>query len=327
MSLDSGEPQPAPTQATPVAAATPRVVDFSAPAPWSSASWPVAEPIGMRRPRPIALTAAANVATRNHSRQLPLRRAFAERPDNADTPTPLARLLRGGRGGSVRLRLYLSYLWLGAAPPHELTYPARAWAELLDLDEPETGGARRVADAVRWLERNEFITVTNRAGAPNIIRLLSDAGTGQEYETPGSAFNRLRGRKPEAAQIHRYIQLPPELWTSGWMAVLSPAALAMLIILRVQVGAKDPNTEEVWISPDYAAKAFLLSEETRTRGIRELQHADLITVRRRQLVAADSFDFRRFRNVYRLNLPTLATPAAVPVFAKDTKTAAAERKL
>jgi hypothetical protein len=78
---------------------------------------------------------------------------------------------------------------------------------------------------------------------------------------------------------------------------------------RVQVGAKDPDTEEVWIAPDYAEKAFLLSEETRTRGLRELRDAGLLTVRRRQLVAADSFDFRRFRNVYRLNLATLTAPA------------------
>lgn len=275
-------------------------------------------PVTWRRPRPIALTAAANVAARNHNRALPLRRAFAERPDNADRPTPLARMLRGGRGGSVRLRLYLSYLWLGAAPPHELTYPARAWAELLDLDDPEGAGARRIADAVRWLEKNEFITVTNRAGAPNVVRLLSDAGTGTEYETPGAAYNRLRGKQP--AEIHRYIQLPPTLWTSGWMAVLSPAALAMLIILRIQVGAKDPDKEEVWIAPDYAEKAFLLAEETRTRGIRELEGANLITVRRRRLVTTDNFDFRRFRNVYSLRFPMLAAPAAVPVPVKGSNT-------
>ena len=303
MSLNNSEGPVAPTQATPLV-----------PMGFGQLAWPAGvKPFTVRRPRPIALTAADNVATRNHKRALPLRRAFAERPDNTDQPTPLARLLRGGRGGSVRLRLYLSYLWLGAAPPHELTYPARAWAELLDLDDPETAGARRVADAVRWLEKNEFITVTNRAGAPNIVRLLSDAGTGKAYELPGAAYNRLRGKKPEILQPHRYIQLPADLWTSGWIAVLNPAALAMLIVLRIQVGAKDPDTEEVWIGPDYAAKTFLLSEETRTRGVRELQDAGLVTIRRRQLVATDSFDFRRFRNVYRLNLPALARPAAVSV--------------
>lgn len=297
MSLNSDEQPFAPTQASPVSSTEGYQLYF--------------DRFTYRRPRPLALAAAGHVARRNHNRPLPLRRAFAERPDNSEGLTPLARLLRGGRGGSVRLRLYLSYLWLGAAPPHELIYPARAWAELLDLDDPETAGARRVADAVRWLEKNKLIAVTNRAGAPNVIRLLSDTGNGNAYETPGSAFNRLRG-KSDAAQIHRYIQLPPALWTSGWMAVLSPAALAMLIILRIQVGAKDPDTEEVWIAPDYAAKAFLLSEETRTRGIRELQYAGLIGVRRKQLVATDSFDFRRFRNVYQLKLPALENAAVVP---------------
>jgi len=314
MSLNNQGTRAAPEQATsdPLTGSDASSVAFAQP-PQADAD----EQYVVRRPRPIALTAAANVAKRNHKRQLPLRRAFAERPDNIDKPTPLARMLRGGRGGSVRLRLYLSFLWLGAAPPHELTYPARAWAELLDLDDPSGAGARRIADAVRWLEKNKFIEVTNRSGAPNVVRLLDDAGREKPYETPGTAFNRLRGKKPEAAQIHRYIQLPPELWTSGWMAVLSPAALAMLIVLRVQVGAKDPDTEEVWISPEYADKAFLLAEETRTRGVRELQRAGLVTIRRRQLVATDSFDFRRFRNVYQLHLGALATPAAVRVPVKD----------
>jgi hypothetical protein len=311
MSAYSREGPPDPTQAPPVLE----------PADVVSAQWPSGLPrVEFRRPTQVALKAAASVATRNHKRPMPLRRAFAERPDNTNTLTPLARLLRGGRGGSVRLRLYLSYLWLGAAPPHELVYPSRAWAELLDLKDPEAAGARRIADAVRWLERNELVAVTNRAGAPNVVRLLSDTGNGKDYELPGAAYNRLASKRPEAALIHRYIQLPAELWTSGWMAVLSPAALAMLIVLRIQVGAKDSATE-VWIAPDYADKTYLLAEETRTRGLRELQAAGLITIRRRQLVTTDSFDFRRFRNVYQLNLAALGNPAAVPVPVKDEEPA------
>jgi hypothetical protein len=316
MSLNNGKPLAGPALAT-------SDDPFATPAGSAAFTQPpqadANEEFVVLRPRPIALVAAENVAKRNHKRQLPLRRAFAERPDNVDKPTPLARLLRGGRGGSVRLRLYLSYLWLGAAPPHELAYPARAWAELLDLDDPAGRGTRRIADAVRWLETNKLIEVTNRAGAPNVVRLRDDAGNDKPYETPGTAYNRLRTKKPEAAQLHRYVQLPPELWTSGWMAVLSAAALAMLIVLRVQVGAKDTNTE-VWISPEYAAKAFLLSEETRTRGVRELQRAGLLTIRRRQLATVDSFEFRRYRNVYQLNLAALANPAAVPVPIKESKT-------
>jgi hypothetical protein len=225
--------------------------------------------------------------------------------------TPLALMLRGGRGGSVRLRLYLSFLWLAAAPPHEITYPARAWAELLDLDDPSGSGARRIADAVRWLEARNFVEVVNRAGAPNTVRVLTDAGTGSPYELPGAAYNRLRAN-PKAAAPHRYIQLQPELWTSGWMAILSPAALAMFIILLVQLGADAPESKEVWLAPEYANATFMISEETRTRGIRELADAGLITIRRRHLVAVDTFDIRRFRNVYRINLTALSQPANIP---------------
>jgi hypothetical protein len=57
----------------------------------------------------------------------------------------------------------------------------------------------------------------------------------------------------------------------------------------------------------------------RTRGLRELQAAGLITIRRRKLVTTDSFDFRRYRNVYKINLPTLSNPAAVPVPVKDNE--------
>lgn len=269
----------------------------------------------LRGATPRALQAAKNVAARNHGRTAPLRRAFAERLDAQGPTTPLARMLRGGRGGSVRLRLYLSYIWLAASAPHELLYPARAWAELLDLDDPEGNGTRRIADAVRWLERHDFIEVEARSGEPNVIRLLSDDGSGAAYELPGAAYNRLRA-DPKTAAPHRYIQLPAELWTSGWMAVLSPAALAMLIVLLVQAGTNP--AADIWIAPDYASATYMLAEETRTRGLRELASAGLVTIRRRQLVTTDTFDFRRFRNVYQLNLDALASLAGIPVSTPGT---------
>ncbi|GAA2388030.1 hypothetical protein Cme02nite_22910 [Catellatospora methionotrophica] len=291
MTLDDTQEQAAPTQAT------------------SDDAKPLRE---ARTPSARAMAVAGQVAQRNNGRNMPLRRSFSERPDNSGELTPLARMLRGGRGGSVRLRLYMSYLWLGAAPPHSLAYPARAWAELLDLEDPSNSGARRVADAVRWLEKNGFIEVENRAGTPNVVHLLSDDGRGKPYELPGAAYNRLSQKGSPAARRHRYIQLPPELWTSGWMAVLSASALAMLIILYTHTGTKDPEGEELWIAPDYATQTYVLAEETRTRGLRELQLAGIITVRRRELVANDSFDFRRFRNVYRLQPSALRLPAFIP---------------
>ncbi|HVF74574.1 MAG TPA: hypothetical protein VM938_05955, partial [Acidimicrobiales bacterium] len=71
-------------------------------------------------------------------------------------------MLRGGRGGAVRLKLYLSFLWFAAAPPHDVTYPARAWASLLGLEDPEARGARRIIDAITWLDAHDFVVVEGR---------------------------------------------------------------------------------------------------------------------------------------------------------------------
>lgn len=250
----------------------------------------------LRGPSPAALQTAQEVAVRAKGRSAPVRRLFLERTDTSAPTTPLALMLRGGRGGGVRLKLYLSFLWLAAAPPHELRYPARAWAQLLDLEDPETKGARRIADATRWLDEHDFIELSTIPGYSSTVQLLNEAGTGTAYELPGSAYNRLRESNPKAAAAHRYIQLPASLWTSGWVAVLSPAALSMLLVLRVHAGANP--SEDVWISPGYAKDTYLLSEETRTRGLRELAQVGLISITRRQLVSSDSFDFRRFRNLY-----------------------------
>jgi hypothetical protein len=85
----------------------------------------------------------------------------------------------------------------------------------------------------------------------------------------------------------------------------------MLIILFIQLGASDPDTP-IWIAPDYAAETFQLSEETRSRGLQELEAADLVTVRRRALTTAETFTVRRFRNVYTINFDTFDQPAIVP---------------
>jgi hypothetical protein len=242
---------------------------------------------------------------------MPLRRAFAELAPGSPAPvTPLAQMIRGGRGGSVRLRLYLSMLYLAAGTPYEVTFPSRSWAALLDLDDPAIAGARRIADAIKWLQDHRYVVATPNPGGPKTVRLLSDLGDGQRYIPPGAAYNRLRGN-PEAAAIHRYIRLPSTLWSSGWMATLSTAALSMLLVLYVQRGASD-NDEPVWIAPDYAHKTFLLSEDTRSRGLQELERAQLVKVHRRRLAMFDAFDVRRFRNVYTIDETRFEEPAAIP---------------
>lgn len=274
--------------------------------------------IKVRQPSPEALKAAANIEHRlrggpsaRQRTHAPVRRRFVERT-TTDRPTPLAEALRGGRGGVVRLKLELSFLWFAAKPPHDLAYPARAWATLLDLPDPAGRGARRINEAILWLEKRKLIQVESRAGHPNIVTLLSEAGTGEPYELPGAAYSRLRNKKPASvADEHRYFQLPNELWTNGWIPVLSGAAIAMLLVLYAELGNKEPETADLWFSPSHAEQRYGLSEDTRSKGLRELRAANLITARR-QSIAPDTFDFQRLRNVYRLNPQRLKDTAEVP---------------
>lgn len=218
-------------------------------------------------------------------------------------------MLRGGRGGEVRLKTYLSMLLIAGAAPHDVSYPARAWATLLDLPAPDTNGARRVHDAIAWLEREQFVAVANNAGRPNRVTLLHESGSGTAYDVPGEAYNRVRDREgTDAALAHRYIKLPIELWTSGWIAVLSAPALAMYLV--VKCAQSGPDQSEVWFSPDQADKLYALSSDTRSRGLEELRAGGLVVVRRRAL-SGDVFDVRRFRNVYTLDEDRLKEPARV----------------
>src|SRR5205823_14327958 len=108
-------------------------------------------------------------------------------------------------------------LWIAANPPHDTTFPSRAWAELLDLDDPGHRGARRVQEAVAWLETNRFLRSEKIPGLPSRLYLLNEAGTGQPYEHPA------KSKQP-------YVTLPTSFWTKGWIAVLTGSAVAILLI-------------------------------------------------------------------------------------------------
>jgi hypothetical protein len=221
-------------------------------------------------------------------------------------------MLRGGRGGQVRLKTYLSTLWLAGAPPHDAAYPARAWATLLDLGDPSGRGARRVNAAIAWLEENQFLTVEARPGHPSRVTLLDEAGSGRRYRVPGEAYNKAlaKGADADVLARHRYVQLPPAFWTSGWLAALSGPAIAMYLVLLCEQSGQSPS-RELWFSPEQARLKYALSGDTRSAGLSELRRAGLVSVRRRP-VASDVFDVQRFRNVYLMQPDRLADPAEVP---------------
>jgi hypothetical protein len=230
----------------------------------------------------------------------------------------MARMLRGGRGGEVRLKLYLSLLWFGRnTSALRVAYPAQAWAELLDLANPATAGTRRIQDALRWLESQDFIRLERHRGEATAIHLLDDAGSGEQYDPAGQAVNRLRDSIHKIQ--HYYVQLPSQFWTQGWICILSGAAVGMYLAILHERRSPEDETP-VWFSPDIARSRFDLSDDTRSKGLTELSRAGLITTSRRP-VGLGPFDDNRYRNVYTLNSAALAKAATVPAPTPRRRTA------
>lgn len=237
-------------------------------------------------------------------RDAQVRVAFVEQRGNAKSATPLASLIRGGRGGEVRLKLLLSVLWIAVGEPHTVSMPNRVWAQLLGLEDPETRGSRRVADAFKWLVERKFLDVTREGGAPPVYRLLEETGSGRPYVVPGAAIGLARAKGEEWGH-NRYIKVPPQLWTNGWLPALSGAALAMLLVLLTN-GRGD---RETWFTPQIAETRYRLSADTRQRGTSDLTSLGLLVIHRVP-VSRTQTSMKRRRNLYELQLERLQAPPA-----------------
>jgi len=177
---------------------------------------------------------------------------------------------------------------IAVASPYNVTRRASSWASLLHLPDPTTNGARRVNDAIDWLECHKLIHTVRRRGGPPEVFLLSELGTGGTYSRPGPA-------RP-------YINVPVPFWRSGWIVNLSAPAIAMWLITKeMQGGRKFP--EDVWVPPVIARERYDLSDDTRTKGTRELQKHGLLTIGRTTQGLEWTWD--RQRNTYWLNLDRL----------------------
>ena len=252
----------------------------------------------------MARSTAAVLHSRIRGREsVPVRRSFIARDPGVEEIPPLARILRSGRGGGVRLRLYLSLLWVAVSEPHDVALPARTWAGLLGLRDPEGTGARQVRSGFSWLEANSFVRVEEVPGLPSRVTLLDETGTGEDYTLPARAFKRAEAaeRDPNA---HIYVRLPATFWTCGWAAQLSGPATAMLLVLLEARGGR-ASDRELWFSPSVADNRYTLSENTRSAGVHELAAAGLVVVHRRP-VDPQALTYRRVRNTYTLLLDNLS---------------------
>jgi len=255
-------------------------------------------------PAKVAALAAGEFARRLGSIRTdtgaPVRNIFVSSLDG-EVP-PLAGLLRGGgRGGQLRVKLYLSLLWVCTAAPYEAAYPARAWAALLGLEDPDNKGARRIQEAIRDLDDRKMISVRDRGGLPSVLTLLDEGGLGQAYTPPSKSYNALRtSRAPrEALQRQQYFKIPSKIWTDGHLARLKGPGVAMLTVLYCEQRGQTGN--EVWFSPEIAKDRFHLAPTTRTAGLAELRGRNLITTRQAPVSHDGTYiGFQRRRAVHTL---------------------------
>jgi hypothetical protein len=220
-----------------------------------------------------------------------------------DPLPPLATMLRGGQGGEVRLKLLLSLLWFSVRHPHETEYPARGWAALLDLPEADTNGARRVSAAIEWLHDHQYVYAVKRQGQPSTVYLLDERATGGAYQVPFFALAAKKAANEPVGRDDYWVALPASFWTKGWIAVLSPSAVALLLVI-LDESAGSGATERLWHSPSQAKRRFGLSADVRSAGLRELTDYGILTMHRTS-VTPGVFDFKRMRNVYDLHLEQL----------------------
>lgn len=115
----------------------------------------------------------------------------------------------------------------------------------------------------------------------------------------------------DTAQVisHYNVQIPSELWTSGYMAVLTGPGVALLLILLDQYGpGKITEPRPVWFSPRVLKERYGLSDETRIKGMNDLRQLGFLTIKRQPINPQD-FDIQRIRNTYTLDLSALDRPA------------------
>lgn len=210
----------------------------------------------------------------------------------AATP-PLARLIQGGRGGEVRLKLYLLLTMIATRSPFDIRNPPTAMTLARTLDLAPDTGARRITSNMRWLADNHFIWLTKRPGQTPSIQLL-DPQSGGKWTLIDP-----RNRKPYVP----YVSFPIGFWRHGWLLHLSPVAIAVMFALRERLGG---SKVPLYLLRD-RRDSYGLSHDTWTRGRRELEDARLLTVKR--VPQGDEYVYNRLRNSYLLEMERLHAPA------------------
>lgn len=227
------------------------------------------------------LEKAVSGSKRRESVRLPL--GFARDQHQKEPEPPLAELMQGG--GEMRLKVFLTTLMMATKAPHSRKVASKDMAAMLNLRDVERAGARRASKAFADLESRSLVRIDRKPGYVPTTTILDPTGTGKEWDA----------LKLEDV----YITLPIALWRRGWFIALSGRAVALLIILRELTQSR--ATKEAWVD-GIRKRQYGLSDDTWTRGTRELREAGLLEVR--EDVYSSQGEPRR-RNVYRLHMERL----------------------
>lgn len=242
-------------------------------------------PARLDRPAQEAIDLLEKAVDRSKRRsgvRLPL--GFARNSKDEKPVPPLAKLLRGG--GEVRIKVFLTVLMMATKYPHSTTVASKDMAAMLNLNDPEVAGARRVSKAFKDLSTEGLVRRQTDPGHVPVTTVRHPDGSGKIWDI-------------DKENAKTYITLPPELWRRGWLIALSGRAIAVLIILREATGGRPGS--RAWV-PGIRRKQYGISADTWTRGSSELCEAGLLDV---ELKTYADHGEPRQRNVYTLHLDRL----------------------
>lgn len=197
----------------------------------------------------------------------PVRDSFFQNDRGGAREYPLARLLSsrkgtggGGRGGKTRVALYLSLIWVASGGEHTSDRPARFWAALLGLADPDGAGSRVVRSTWRELEARRLVAITpgDHSGATPVVRLLREDGSGEAYTIPDGSPGETYRRIPEFAWRRLFAE--PDLTGAG---------LTMYLV-AVRTAYRARQIDDLTFPSDYFRREYGLGESTRKNGLRNL---------------------------------------------------------
>lgn len=190
---------------------------------------------------------------------------------------PLARLLSsrggkagGGRGGRTRVALYLSLIWVASGGDHSSDRPARFWAGLLGIPDPDGAGSRVIRSTWRELEARNLVSLTPGAhsGAVPTVKLLREDGTGKPYTIPTGKDGDTYRRVPQTAWKALFHE--PEL--------TGPGLVMYLVTLRTAGRAN--RLEGLTFPRAHFQAEYGIGESTRKSGLQNLVRLGVLDAHR-----------------------------------------------